>query len=42
MLDAGADATNPPDGFKDDDLRALRRETGDGFGEGLPDVAFAR
>lgn len=31
MLGAGADAMGPPDGFKDADLRALRREMGDGF-----------
>ena len=35
MLGAGADATGPPNGFEDDDLRALRREMGDGLGDDL-------
>jgi len=35
MLGAGADAAGPPHGFKDGDLRALRREMVDALGDGL-------
>ena len=35
MLGSGAHVTGPPDGFKDDDLRALRREMAEGLGDDL-------